>query len=297
MKRYRESQNLRRDQRAVTPALSSIILTCAVILMVMVAMFFANGVLQSNLSESDYKANKQFMLTEGLQIDDVAWTIGRTQTSIFSSKYGAVSVEPVVLTYTFEAKTGGSNWIKIGNYTTGIVMFSMPTSVYTLGNGYFNRIFPSNSSFLQEGATVPVSQVFTTQKNSLQRGSDIRIIAAPTIRLLSSTIKTDLQQTNYIKLYLPVLVAGHNPFLSQSVTQTGNGISKVTQSGATQIRVNASIPVSAQSSGYDLGDTSSSCFFRFQSQSITYPSSGSLPPNSIIELYIANVTVAVGLAT
>jgi hypothetical protein len=295
MKHCNKPRRLRKDQTAVSPALSNVILTCAVIVMVMVAMFFANGFLQSTLSENEYKANKQFMLTEGLQIDDVAWTVGRTQTSIFSSRYGAVGVEPVALTYTFEVKVGGGNWLTIGNYTTGMVMFSMPSSVYTLGNGYFDRVFPTNSSFLQQGATAPVSQVFATQKNSLQRGTDLRIVAVPTVRLLNSSISIAGQpSTNYLKFYLPLLVAGHSSYLSQSVTQTGNGIAKVSQSGVTQIRVNASIPVLAQALGYDLGDASSnSSFFRFQSQSITYQ-----PLNpSVVELYVANVTVAVGLAS
>ncbi len=264
--------------------------------MVLVAMFFANNFLQSTLSQNEYKANKQFMLTEGLQIDDIAWTIGRTQTSIFSSRYGTVSFEPAALTYTFEVKSGG-NWQTIGSYSSGIVMFNMPTSIFTLGNGYFERIFPSNASFLQQGPTAPVSQVFVTQKNSLQRGSDLRVVTAPAVRLLSSTISTGSQQTNYLKFYLPVLSKGNNLYLSQSITQTGDSIYKVAKTGVTQVRVTASIPVAAQTLGYDLGDLSStSSFFRFQSQSITYPSSGSLSP-STVELYIANVTLSIGLAT
>jgi hypothetical protein len=265
--------------------------------MVMVAMFFANNFLQSNLSQNEYKANKQFMLTEGLQIDDVAWTIGRTQTSIFSSKYGTVSFEPTALTYTFEVKFGSGNWVTIGTYSSGIIMFNMPTTIFTLGNGYFEQIFPSNRSFLQQGSTAPVSQVFVTQKNSMPRGSDLRVVAAPAVRLLNSTVTTGSQQQNYIMLYLPVLSTGNNLRLSQSITQTGTGIFKVTQMGVTQLRVNASIPVAAQTLGYDLGNTNStSSFFRFQSQSITYPATGSLPP-STLQLYIANVTVSVGLTS
>jgi hypothetical protein len=296
MTKCNQSKSLRRNGRAVSPALSSIILTSAVIVMVLVAMFFANNFLQSTLSQNDYKANKQFMLTEGLQIDDIAWTIGRTQTSIFSSRYGTVSFEPVAITYVFEVKIGGT-WQTIGNYTSGIVMFNIPTSIFTLGNGYFERIFPSNGSFLQQGSTAPVSQVFVSQKNSLQRGSSLRVVATPIVRLLNSTISTSTQQLNYYKFYLPILNAGHNLQLSQTITQTGTGIYKVAKTGVTQIRVNASIPTAAQSIGYDIGYlNSTSSFFRFQSQSITYPASGSLSP-STVELYIANVTLSIGLAT
>ncbi len=295
MTKFCQRRSLRRNKRAVTPALSSIIMTCAVIVMVMTAMFFSNNYLQTTLSQNEYKANKQFMLTEGLQIDDVAWTIGRTQTSIFSSRYGTVSFEPEAITYTFEVfKSGGSAWEKIGSYTSGIVLFNMPTSIFTLGDGYFERIFPSNGSFLQQGSTAPVSQVFVSQKNSLQRGSSLRVIAAPTVRLLNSKISTIYQEQNYLKFYLPVLTKGDNLYLTQSVTQTGSNILKVARASIASIRVTATIPVAAQALGYDLGNLdSTSSFFRFESQSVTY----TCTTPSIVELYVANVTVSIGLAT
>jgi hypothetical protein len=296
MKHCIEAKSLRRDRRAVSPAVSSIILTSAVIVMVLVAMFFANNFLQSTLSQNEFKANKQFMLTEGLQIDDVAWTTGRTQTSVFASRYGTVSFEPAVLNYTFEVKSASGTWSTIGNWSTGIVLFNMPTSIFTLGNGYFERIFPSNASFLQQGSTAPVSQVFVSQKNAIQRGSSLRVITAPAIRLLNSTIVTESQQQNYLKLYLPILSKGNNLYLSQSVTQSGTSIFKIAQTGIIQIRVTVSVLTAAQTLGYDLGDKSSQSFFRFESTSVTYPTNP-LPTPSTMELYIATVTVSIGLAT
>jgi hypothetical protein len=291
-----QAKSLRKDRRAVSPALSSIILTCAVIIMVLTAMFFANNFIQTTLSQNEYKANKQFMITEGLQIDDVAWTTGRTQTSIFASKYGTVSFEPTVMTYTFEVRSSSGVWTTIGNWSTGIVMFNMPTNIFNLGDGYFESIFPTNASFLQPSSSAPVSQVFVSQKNSIQRGSDLRVVAVPTIRLLSSNITTLSQRQNYLKLYLPVLSSGSNHYLSQSVTQAGISVFKTAQTDVTQIRVSASVPASAQSLGYDLGDQNSQSFFRFQTTVATYPSSPLTTP-SILELYVANVSVSIGLAT
>jgi hypothetical protein len=291
-----QTKNLRRDRRAVSPALSSIILTSGVIVMVLVAMFFANNFLQSTLSQNEFKANKQFMLTEGLQIDDVAWTTGRTQTSIFSSRYGTVSFEPAVLNYTFEVRSLSGTWSTIGNWSTGIVMFNMPTSIFSLGNGYFEPIFPSNASFFQQGSAAPVSQVFVSQKNSITRGSDLRVVAVPAIRLLSTNIITGSQNQNYLKCYMPVLSKGNNLYLSQSITQTGTSIFKISRTDITQVRVTASIPAAAQTFGYDVGDKNSSSFIRFQTTSVTYPSTPLSTP-SILELFVANVTVSIGLAT
>jgi hypothetical protein len=42
----------------------------------MVTTVFANNFLNVQLAENEYSASKQFMLTTGLQVDDVAWTMG-----------------------------------------------------------------------------------------------------------------------------------------------------------------------------------------------------------------------------
>ena len=46
----------------------------AVMVMVLVAVSYANNILDTRLAENEFNSNKQFMLTTGLQIDDVAWT-------------------------------------------------------------------------------------------------------------------------------------------------------------------------------------------------------------------------------
>ena len=57
------------------------------------------------MAENEFSTNKQFMQTTGQQIDDIAWTIGRTQTVSFSSKYGNVKFQEVALNYTFRIHT------------------------------------------------------------------------------------------------------------------------------------------------------------------------------------------------
>ncbi len=49
------------------------------------------------MAQNEYNTNKQFMQTTGQQIDDIAWTVGRTQTISYSSKYGNVKFQEVAL--------------------------------------------------------------------------------------------------------------------------------------------------------------------------------------------------------
>jgi hypothetical protein len=161
-------------------AVSTVIMTAAVVVMILVAMTYANGYLSSRLAENEFSTNKQFMLTTGLQIDDIAWTIGRTQTVRYSSQYGNMKFQNSTVTYTIEVFPHGGvdedDWKTLITADTGIIMFNMPVVSYSLGNGYFGRLMPSsNGSFLQVGPAAPVSQVFCVEKLPMDDGSYIRV--------------------------------------------------------------------------------------------------------------------------
>lgn len=276
------NQSLRKNRKAVSPAISTVILTGSVIVMILVVMSYGQGFLSSSMAQNEFNANKQFAQTTGQQIDDLAWTTGRTQTISYSAKYGQLNFTQSALTYTIKVHTT-QGWL---NFTeqTGIIMFNMPIASYSLSNNYFVRVpNTASSSFLLAGSSAPVSQVLCEQKIPMSDGDYVRLAVVPTIRVLNSTI-TESQQNSitYFKFYLPTLQGAANFYRSQSVTMTGTGIQKTTYTGADQVIVTASFPL--QSAGFD------SAFFNFNqvSQSMT------LPFGSVIEFYAGNVAVALG---
>lgn len=274
---------LRKGNRAVSPAISTVIMTAALVVLVFVASSYASNILNLQIAGDEFGANKQFMQSTGLQIDDVAWTIGRTETVHFTAKSGQVAFVPNVLNYTFEIYNG-SSWQTIYNSTTGMVLFNMPVNAYSLGNGYFSRIIPAdNGSILQWNASAPVSQVFATEKVPMNDGSYSRIVAVSTVRALNSTLITG---GTYYKFYLPSLVAGSSRYLSQSLTLTGSGLTKITASGAvTQVRVTVTaLAAPSTPPGFD------SAFFNFDHATETV----NVPSGSIIELYNGMVSVSIG---
>jgi predicted lactoylglutathione lyase len=281
---YGNVQSLRKDKRAVSPAISTVILTAAVVVMILVAMSFANTFLDARIAENEFSTNKQFMLTTGLQIDDIAWTIGRTQTVRYSSKYGNMKFQSPAVNYTFEVYDG-SNWETLFNRTTGMILFNIPVSTYSISNNYFERISPSsNGSFLQQGPSAPVSHVFCVEKLPMIEGNYTRIVAVPSIRMLNSTIEgpSSPTSTNYFKFYLPTLEPGTHLYRSQSITMTGNDITKIVRSGVNKVRITVTFPNAGI--GFDSG------FFNFDhiSETIT------LLPNSVVEFYVGKVIVTLG---
>jgi hypothetical protein len=252
--------------------------------MILVVMTFGNGYLNSGLAQNEFNANKQFMQTTGLQIDDIAWTTGRTQTITYSSKFGSLNFTEAALNYTIQVHTA-SGWQNLTSpVQTGIILFNMPVSSYSLGNNYFERVPSSaNSSFLQSGSAAPVGQVLCEEKLSANEKSYSRLAVVPTFRVLNSNI-TGTQQflTSYYKFYLPILGTGTNLYRSQSVTLTGNGITKITVSNVDQVKIIVDFP--KQSAGFNPS------FFNFNqiTQSMV------LPHGSVAEFYMGNVVVSMG---
>ena len=279
------AQSLRKDKRAVSPAISTVILTAAVVVMILVAMGFANSFLDARMAENEFSTNKQFMLTTGLQIDDIAWTIGRTQTVRYSSKFGNMKFLSPALNYSFYVDFGDGVWVPVFSEDTGMILFNVPVSTYSISNNYFERIMPSSSgSFLQNGSSAPVSHVFCVEKLPMNEGNYTRIVVIPSIRMLNSTIAGPggPTSTNYYKFYLPTLMQGNHLYRSQSITMTGNDITKVIRSGVNQVRINVTFPNAGL--GFD------SDFFNFDHISEIVD----LPEDSVVEFYVGKVVVTLG---
>jgi hypothetical protein len=121
------------------------------------------------------------------------------------------------------------------------------------------------------------------EKIPMNDGSFIRIIVAPSIRMLNSTISTGGVTKNYYKLFLPVLDQGTIGTLSQSATLEGRAVAVKTTASATQIRIRIEFPKS--SLGFD------SSFFGFKNVEETF----NVPASSIIEFYTGKVRISLGV--
>ncbi|MEM2102253.1 MAG: hypothetical protein QXM22_01910 [Candidatus Bathyarchaeia archaeon] len=212
-------------------------------MLVTVVLVFANNFLSVRMAESDFNAAKQFMRTVGLQVDDVAWIIGRTETARYSSRYGQVVLQQLALNYTvyLNYTKGSYQYINAKNFTvkTGIICFNMPTSQYSIGNNFFELIYPSSNSFLLNGASAPVARVFTVEKLPMFDGSYVRVVVVPIIRMVNLTIG----QTNYVRLYLPVLSKGDATSKNYpTVTLTGESFHVKRIENVTGIKVVVSFP-------------------------------------------------------
>ena len=235
------------------------------------------------MAENEFSTVKKFMETVALQTDDVAWTIGRTQTIHYTSRYGQVDFETAVLNYSVYIDSG-EGYVHFTNYSVGILLFNLPISAFHMGNNYYERIFPtSGASFVQQGAFAPVSHVYVIEKIPMNDGNFIRIVVAPSIRMMNSTITTGEEVRYYTKFYLPILSQGTKPRYSQSITLAGSAVSVKTIS-ANSIKINVTFPKVSSGFGAD--------FFRF----INTEEIVDVPDGTIIEFYSGKVIASLGIA-
>lgn len=279
MKKRIPLRRFRGDKRAISPAISSVILTSAIVVLLLITVVFANNFLSARIAENEFSATKQFMQTAALQIDDVAWTIGRTQTIRYTTQYGHIDFESLALNYTIYV-----NDVYVANYSTGIILYNMPISRYTISNNYYKRILPSSGgSFLQMGTSALVSHVYVIEKLPMNDGNFIRVVTAPSIRMLNATISTGGEEKNYFKFYLPILSSGTHPHYSQSITLEGNTVSVKRESAVNTIKIHVSFLKDGL--GFDED------FFNFDSVEKEID----VPDGSVIEFYTGEVIVSLGL--
>lgn len=300
----RKDNSVIKNKRGVSVVISTVIITTTILVMVLITVATANNILNSSLAENEFVASKQFMLTTGLQIDNVAWTVGRTQTITYYSKFGHVRLQTVALNYSVRMhSTVTDDWeVVFSNITTSMVLFNMPLTAYNLANNVFDRLLPTiltyqngttvptdqNGPFLQNGTAATVSHVFVHELLPTNNESYLRIAAVPSIRVLNSSITSPTQSTSYYKFFLPTLErSSENPYLTQSITMVGGEVTKVIRKEIDQVEITVGFP-----SGF------SSAFFKFDG--VVTPDgiveTMSLDPPSVVEFYIGKVIVSQGLA-
>jgi hypothetical protein len=274
-------RRLRKDKKALTPAISTTILTSAIIVMLLVTINFANNYLNARVAENEFNAMKQFMQNVGEQIDSVAWIPGQTETIRFASKFGYISFQPVFLNYSIYLDGSPSANF---SYLTRILLYNMPINSYNIADNYYERLSPrSTDSFLQAGPSAPVSRTYIIEKLSMNGGSFLRIAVVPCIRMINTTTSTGESTTqNYTRFFLPILSPGTQTGSSQSVTLRGSQISRETGT-ANNVKIGVTFPNATMGFNED--------FFRFSSQNETV----TVEPGSIVEFHTSKVIVSIGL--
>jgi len=232
--KYMKNAELRRNRRAVSPAISSVILTAAVVVLVLVAMNFAIYLRDSKIAENEFASVRQFIQTAAVQVDDIAWVPWRAQTFRYSRGYGSMNFMPNMLNFAIYYRNASGEY-PLGSYASGVLAYNMPISKYNVYDGYFELIYPTDSSmadcFIFKGATAPVARVYAIEK--LSTGSFVRLVMNPCVRIVEANVSGNKQY----RLYLPILYESGSRGNNPTVTFTSTQVFSKNVKDATKIRV------------------------------------------------------------
>jgi hypothetical protein len=121
-------RNLKKNRRGVSPAVSTVIITAASVVLVLVAANFALQVLQSQRAIAEFDTAKKSILAFDDAVRDIAWDQSGSRSIRFTNSYGNLRLIPN--DKTFNINFAGLNNTSNGNlftFKTASVKYQMPT--------------------------------------------------------------------------------------------------------------------------------------------------------------------------
>jgi len=184
-----------RNRRAASPAISMVIITAVTITLVLISTNYANQTLERQRAVSEFTTVKESIVAFDDAVRAVAFGTDAARSVRFSLAYGAMQLIPSNRSYTISA-----DGCPGASYTTdsGIIQYSMPTSLMTLGNNYQNY-FLGNSSLAVSSTAQTVGQAKTTQVTG-----SVNMLLSYRVRAMleGPSILVGSQSVNYVDISL-----------------------------------------------------------------------------------------------
>lgn len=154
--RYKLSKSSRlgrRSKKAVSPAISMVIITTVTITLVLVAGNYAYQVLERQRGASEFDAVKKSFITFDDAVRDVALDKSGARSARFTVNYGVLEVVPAdaVKSLPINVTVVGYSDAKYVN-STGYLRYSLSTHYVTFGNGYKSYLFGDNRTIISRSA-------------------------------------------------------------------------------------------------------------------------------------------------
>lgn len=137
----------RNHKRAVSPAISTVIITAVTIVLVLVAGQFAYRSLDQQRGASEFETVQKSILAFDDALRDIAWNRQGARSTHFTVKYGLLEVIPNALPLTIDIAPYGVSY----STTTAYLQYSISTDCVNYGNGYKSYILGDNKTIIPAG--------------------------------------------------------------------------------------------------------------------------------------------------
>lgn len=130
-------QNLRKNTKAASPAVSAIVITAATVVLVLISSIYALQVLTRQEAGAEFETTQNSILVFDDSVRDIAWDRGGSRSVRFAVKYGNMLL--INESKRFEINASGfneaSDSYKLYEFSTAVVKYQMPYGYGTSGTG------------------------------------------------------------------------------------------------------------------------------------------------------------------
>ncbi len=188
---------LLRQNKAVSTAISAIVITAITVALVMVVAFYAYQVLEQQRGAAEFDVAEKSILAFDDALQDVAWKPNASRMVRFKVEYGALKLIPNATTLIVSASIGDSNATPLASVSTGFIRYSIGTRYVTFGEPYESCILGNNESIVSSSAENP-GKVKIEQQSGL-----VNVTLSYRARALK-TLSTNVNGTlvNYVTIWL-----------------------------------------------------------------------------------------------
>lgn len=185
---------LSRARKAVSPAISTVIITAVTVVLVVTASQFAYQTLDRQQGASELDTIEKSIIAFDDALRDIAWSRQGARSAHFTVNYGRLEVAPSTLPLMINVIEYPVSY----STSTGYLQYSISTDYVNYGNGYISYIFGDNRSVLPAG-TASLGQALVKQE-----GGQVTVLLNYRVRAVLEGPATlvDSKLVNYVDILI-----------------------------------------------------------------------------------------------
>lgn len=187
---------LLRQNKAVSYAISAIIITAVTATFVIVVSLYAYQVLEQQRGAAEFEVAKKSILAFDDALQDAAWKLNASRAVRFKVEFGNLLLIPNAATLNVTATIGSSNYA-LESISTGVIRYSTSTRYITLGENYTSYIL-GDSDLIVTDSTKSLGRALIEQKPNF-----VNITLSYRARAMrTSYLNVNGTKVNYVSIWL-----------------------------------------------------------------------------------------------
>ncbi|MGB9740232.1 MAG: hypothetical protein ACP5IM_01785 [Candidatus Bathyarchaeia archaeon] len=167
-----------KNKTAVSPAISTVIITSITIVLVLVASTYAYQILERSRGAAEFSTAKKAVMAINDAVENIAWKQQSSRSTHFVASYGILELIPNALNLTVNVQVGANS--QSTSFSTGIIKYSTKIDYVNYGNGYKEYIIGNESAIVSRSSESFGQALIEQQSDWIDIKLDFRACAMKT---------------------------------------------------------------------------------------------------------------------